>query len=88
MRRPGTIGGRSGRVTSSPAPVPRTTRDPPQPHPWLHRRRRHDPPAERGPRPRPPHPTWTEAAADSGSAYLVTQLVDGTHVNFAGTSDP
>jgi hypothetical protein len=85
MRRPGTIGGRSGRVTSSPAPVPRT--------PVTLRSRLRGfivaaamilPLSVAASAAAAPDP----AAADSGSAYLVTQLVDGTHVNFAGTSDP
>ena len=87
MRRPGTIGGRSGRVTSSPAPVPRT--------PVTLRSRIRGfivaaamilPLSVAASAAAAPDPD--QAAADSGSAYLVTQLVDGTHVNFAGTSDP
>ncbi len=31
-------------------------------------------------------PDPDQAAAERGSAYLVTQLVDGTHLNFAGSN--
>jgi hypothetical protein len=82
MRRPGTTGGRSGRVASSPAPVPRT--------PVTLRSRLRGfvvatalilPLSVAASAAAAPDPDL--AAADSGSAYLVTQLVDGTHLNFA-----